>query len=53
MLWYVKHLQKYGLDMSDNTTKWLCVGGILSGEWREQQLEAFDVDHNDLNTHSL
>lgn len=47
-----KHLQEYGLDMSDNTTKWLCVGGVLSGEWREQQLEAFDVDPNDLNTHS-
>ncbi len=38
--------------MSDNSTKWLCIGGVLSGEWREQQMEAFDVDPCDLNTHS-
>ncbi|MGA6135910.1 hypothetical protein ACPER7_06340 [Acinetobacter dispersus] len=38
--------------MTANLTKWLCVGGVLSGEWREQQLDAFDADPNDLDTHS-
>ncbi|ENX37632.1 hypothetical protein [Acinetobacter courvalinii] len=38
--------------MSDNSTKWLCVGGVLSGEWRDQQMDAFDVDPDDLDTHS-
>lgn len=38
--------------MSDSSTKWLCVGGVLSGEWRDQQMDAFDVDPDDLDTHS-
>ena len=38
--------------MSENSTKWLCVGGVLSGEWRDQQKDAFDVDPDDLDTHS-
>lgn len=38
--------------MSNNSTKWLCIGGALSGTWREQQMEAFDVDPFELNTDS-
>ena len=38
--------------MSNNSTKWLCIGGALSGTWREQQMEAFDVDSFELNTDS-